>query len=332
MASRALADARQRLDVLERAHAEFFLRLESWQRLLGRDPDRIDLAEFISDLRGEIVRLSEEQVRAHRRETRLRLALVEAGARVPTEEVLVEALPEEVEHAGHPRPATEPPTPQVSLRDAVLARRHRHNAPAEVEAPTATPGALSMRDALEAATTPDHGEAALLAEVTGAAPDRAQTAARTLAERLGAAAAPAILVRLNAALDAEERAAWLAVLARTGGPVAEQAALRWSADEAWSVRAAAADALAALTEGEAQRAALERALTDPDARVRRRGALAAAQWLGKKAEPLVAPLLDDPSPGTRRLATTILRGASARRPGRALVSATTAKRSTPWST
>ncbi|MCA9550349.1 MAG: hypothetical protein KC933_09955 [Myxococcales bacterium] len=116
VASRALADARQRLDVLERAHAEFFLRLEAWQRLLGRDPDRIDLAEFISDLRGEIVRLSEEQVGAHRRETRLRLALVEAGARVPTEEVLVEALPEEVEHAGHPRPATEPPTPQVSLR------------------------------------------------------------------------------------------------------------------------------------------------------------------------------------------------------------------------
>jgi hypothetical protein len=358
VASRALADARQRLDVLERAHAAFFLRLESWQRLLGQDPDHVDLAEFISDLRAEIERLSEEQVRAHRRETRLRLALVETGARVPAEAALVAPLPEE-EATARRGP------PQVSLRDAVLGRRARRPADRSAarldvdrspsarvpaaDAPTAhapaaaapratpAPAGLVRKDAFDALETARPGpvadaHAGLLWEVAEASQDRALAAARTLAERVGAAAAPAVILRLNAAADPEAQVAWLGALARTAGPVAEQAALRCASDEVWSVRAAATDALAALTEGTARRDALRRALADPDARVRRRAALAAAQWLGRDAEPLVAPLLEDPSPGTRRLATTILRRASTRRVGQALAPALTPKRSPPWST
>lgn len=59
VARRALENARERLDGLERAQDRFFGRLVSWQSLTGADREQVDLAEFIAELRGEIVRLYE---------------------------------------------------------------------------------------------------------------------------------------------------------------------------------------------------------------------------------------------------------------------------------
>ena len=78
--ARALSAAQERLEVLERAHDRFFQRLVYWQQAVrDGDPEAVDMAEFISELRAEIVRLSSENMLAAMREENLRRSLETAG-------------------------------------------------------------------------------------------------------------------------------------------------------------------------------------------------------------------------------------------------------------
>ena len=123
VARRALENARERLDGLERAQDRFFGRLVSWQSLAGADREQVDLAEFIAELRGEIVRLSE----------RFDQEASAAEADAPALEV--------------PAPATEPPVePQVEPQPPGGAP------PSAVSAPSRPPAGVWARRLREAAS------------------------------------------------------------------------------------------------------------------------------------------------------------------------------------
>lgn len=353
--SRTLADVRARADGLERAHARFFLRMQEWQRLLGSDPDRIDLAEFIAELRADVVRLSGERELSLRREQRLRLALVEVGARLPKDTELETELPTPAARAPVASAAAvaaiagaqqlieslaeapRAPTPEAPLTpQPTAAPKPPPTAPigpaADLrEALKARMGQLSPADALSAFShlSPARQAAAqpLLLEVARASVDRALAAAHALTREDPEAATPAVLARLRQ--DGAHTEAWLGALAHCRGPLAISAVQPYLQADDWRVRAAATDTLLALAPESQTRAILDHALGDRDDRVRRRAALATQARLGRGAEALLHPLLDDPSAGTRRLVTTLLRG---RRPATVSAVVSPTRRTPPWST
>ena len=75
--SRALETARIRIHALERARERFFYKLVQWQRLIeNNERDNIDLAEFIAELRGEIMQLASENEKAEARALDLSKAML----------------------------------------------------------------------------------------------------------------------------------------------------------------------------------------------------------------------------------------------------------------
>ncbi|MEM7679170.1 MAG: hypothetical protein AAF449_24590, partial [Myxococcota bacterium] len=55
----SLREARERLEILEHAQVRFHARLTQWQRQVATAREDLDLAEFIAELRAEILRLSQ---------------------------------------------------------------------------------------------------------------------------------------------------------------------------------------------------------------------------------------------------------------------------------
>jgi len=354
VASRSLSDARERIDNLERAHARFFLRLAEWQRLLGSDPDRIDLAEFIAELRAEVVRLSGERDLSVRREQRLRLALVEVGAPLPADAALQAELPSPppasaaavaavagaqqlieslAQEAKAPQIATDASAPEAAQPPAEAAEAPPPTAPEATElraAVKARMGQLSPDDAGAAfAHLPEPVQTSaqpLLRELAQASTERALHAGVALARLDAEAAAPAIVARMRA--DGEPVQRWLAVLGKAAGPMARTAAFKAFDSPDGAIRATALETLLALSPDEAHTKLLTRGLDDRDAHVRRRAVLAAQSCLGRRAEPLLHALLDDADPATRRLVTTVLRGP---RPATASAVVSSTRRRSPWS-
>ena len=60
--AQALEEAQGRLNVLEHAQVRFHTRLTEWQRQVATDRQDLDLAEFIAELRAEILRLGQVNV------------------------------------------------------------------------------------------------------------------------------------------------------------------------------------------------------------------------------------------------------------------------------
>ncbi len=338
--SRALADARDRLDGLERSHARFFFRLEEWQQLLGTDPDRIDLAEFIAELRSDVIRLSGERDLSQHRERRLRLALVEAGGQVPTEPEFQSEPPRRAPPSATPtaqaEPLPTPPGPDLGSAAAVAAIKGAqqvinalHEDAAQTPEPVAAahpleprPAAEDLRAALKSrmahlneddgssafAHLPDELQARALPltqEVAMAPLDLAQSAARSLLALDAEAGVPAIVARMQQDGETEP---WLEVLSRSQGELAITVAERHMRSPTWRIRAASLQTLLALCDPQDHESILQRGLQDEHSHVRRRAALIAQAHYGREAEALLHPLLDDPCPGTRRLITTLLRG------------------------
>lgn len=324
--SRTLADARNRLDGLERSHARFFFRLEEWQQLLGTDPDRIDLAEFIAELRSDVIRLSGERDISQKREQRLRLALVEAGARVPTEPELQSTGPV---HASPPQPRVEVQPEPVELGSAAVVAAIKGaqqvlEALQETPEPAPAAPAADLRTALKsrmANLSKEDGASAfghlpqelqaralpLAQEVAMAPLDLAQSAARSLIALDPEAAAASIVARMQQ--DGETQL-WLETLSATQGELAITVAERHMQSTSWRIRIASMQSLLALRDPQDHESIVQRGLHDEHSHVRRRAALIAQAEFGRGAEALLHPLLDDPCPGTRRLVTTLLRGRS----------------------
>ncbi|MEL7368649.1 MAG: hypothetical protein AAFN74_07050, partial [Myxococcota bacterium] len=103
----ALREARERLEILEHAQVRFHARLTQWQRQVATAREDLDLAEFIAELRAEILRLSQVN-RALRHELSTR---PETGEHAP---VAMAPLAHPADTALHQRPTTMDETPRPS--------------------------------------------------------------------------------------------------------------------------------------------------------------------------------------------------------------------------
>jgi hypothetical protein len=119
----------------------------------------------------------------------------------------------------------------------------------------------------------------------------------------------ALIADLMAAESAPRRADLLLQLGRSGDERAHGMIRPWTESLEPSVRAAAYEALGRLLERAPERLEpyLRTGLADPDARVRRRVALAAATARGLTPRRLLEPLKEDPDPQVRRVVREVLR-------------------------
>ena len=298
-----LAEARQKLEA-GRAERERWLSEMIAQARSG-DEAPAALAQFISELRGEIIALRDRQKHSD--------ALLEkAGIAPPTREPSQPPPP-------LPRRESEPVEQARQLwaegriggtQDAELAQRAApvqvHTSPFAAPLPRAEPYVLynlprPPRDPPAPAAHEGGGVAAraladqCLRNLTAAEPSRREQAARHLAAVPLAAAAPVLASALGAESDPKARAQMARALAACGGEgAAEMVAQLQATHEPPLVRLAAAEALCMLPAR--ARTALVGAAQDPSPAVRRRAAALAAS---EGFDDLLAQLSSDPDASVR---------------------------------
>ena len=323
----SLGRLRMRVEELRTSREMVLARVSEWTRLVrDDDPEAADLAEFIAELRGEILELDRRGTTAESREALLRERLARLGvdpdgdpaedahsvARAlsgsPEADEYAEEAPEEAAEAE----VTELAAAQVVATEAEAAETLAPAAPEEAiasEAPAdPTRYAPATRPAVAAAASPPRSgtpepQTNLLQglEQASAHPEpRAATASNApLAAELAAANAPGL------------RAELLLRLGRSGDLSVVEAILPWTGWTEPTVRAAAYEALGRLLEKdpEALEPHLRAGLADPDARVRRRVVLTAATARKLALRPLLATLLEDPDAQVRRVVREVMRQA-----------------------
>lgn len=295
---RALEHARERVASLERARESFFARLIEWQQLARADD--VDLAEFIAELRSEIMTLAARNEEAAVREEQL-LEQIER-AEIPEEE------------------GAEVVTPLFLAAAPEPSERPRRTAPAAHGI-----GLDEARSALDGIPGEARRQRAqrLAGELTTPKKETRLGAARALVEAAGKHAAPALVATLRLAAENDERIALLALLGKTGeARVADAAIASVLEDPDPYVRAAALEAGVQLF-GDAPeriRQLAEVGLTDADARVRRRTILALKARV-RDSVVLLVPLIEDEDPQTRRAVCAALAGETGPAARRALLAA-----------
>ncbi|HET7784378.1 MAG TPA: hypothetical protein VFL36_00255 [Myxococcales bacterium] len=235
------------------------------------------LAQFISELRAEIIALRDHQKKCE--------ALL-AGAGIPLPELEV----------------SQPP-PVVRREPEPVQEARRMLAEGRLAAPEAQAAQLELPPPQKLGAAAHALADQCLRTLTSADPQRREQAARHLAASPLGAAAPALATALGAELDPRVRAQLARALAACGGDGAAEivAALQSPAEPAL-VRMAALDALCALPAR--ARAAVEAAALDPTPAVRRRAAaLAACEGLAD----LVARLAHDGDASVRAAAAAAQR-------------------------
>jgi hypothetical protein len=332
VSDRTVARLRERVEELVASREVVLTRVAEWQQLIRRDgPEAADLSEFLAELRREILDLEHRAVSGDAREAVLRERLARAGLdpdempeelrrpqetgapRAPAHDGAAAARPERAVEAANDvasREGSEAPEGEVARDDQVPDRSEGPEATAapDVEAPEvvgASPAA--------AATDPVDGTPETeAAEALGAVADEGRPPTGDRSESLRAELRDAGGPTLQADL--------LLQLGRSGDARAVETIRPWTASPEPSVRAAAYESLGRLLERtpSSLEPHLRRGLADPDARVRRRVALAAATARGVAADALLDPLRDDPDPQVRRVIRQVLRqGPSTGREGRA---------------
>ena len=216
-AQRALEVARDRIAILESGRERFFAKLIHWQQMSGERANP-ELAEFIAELRSEISRLSSDNAALAERERCLRDELDALRSREELPAPVPEPSPPSEIRAPLPVARVEPPHEVLPpLRGAA----------SELPVPSGAPATLpELRAQLRAALAGSaraHSGDMLLFELFGANAALRRAAARSLLQLAGVEAAPALLLALHAAIEPQERAELLDLLARTGSPIARAA-------------------------------------------------------------------------------------------------------------
>ena len=296
-----LAEARQKIEA-GRAERERWLGEMIAQARSG-DEAPAALAQFISELRGEIIALRDRQQQSD-------ALLVRAGIAPPAQEPSQPPAP-------LPRREPEPVEQARQLwaegriggtEDAALAQRAApvHTSHFAAPLPRAEAHVLyNLLDAPGAPPAPAAHEGAgvaaraladqCLRNLTAPEPSRREQAARHLAAVPMGAAAPVLASALGAESDSKARAQMARALAACGGEgAAEMVAQLQSTHEPPLVRLAAAEALCTLPSR--ARTALVCAAQDPAPAVRRRAAALAAS---EGFDDLLAQLSSDPDASVR---------------------------------
>ena len=315
LTDRTVARLRARVEELVSSREVLLTRVAEWQQLIRKgEPEAADLSEFLAELRSEILDLERRNVTSDAREAVLRERLARAGI----DPVAVGAPePEDGAEQGEAETADIAVTQVV---EAGAGEADGHDADtAEIDAPGAAAAAFE-----EAGIEPHTAEADFPHQDESADDEEPAEPVRASdpGEHLDPAAAhapdtsgPALASR-TAALIAELRGTGAAALqadlllrlGRSGDAGAAAAIRPWTESSEPSVRAATYEALGRLLERspDALQAHLRAGLGDPDARVRRRVALATATARGLAAHTLLDPLREDPDPQVRRVVRQVL--------------------------
>jgi hypothetical protein len=310
--SRALDQARERIEAMERARESFFARLIEWQKL-SRAED-VDLAEFIAELRGEIARLASENEAALQREQVLRQALsvppvAGEALEIPRFLAIPSALPagENESRKGGKQEKNIHSDPAF-LSSCLPPEKNGRGGPSRL--PREPSMAVGLEDARGALMSLDNEvkrarASQLIGELAVASTEARVSAARHLVDAAGELAAPALIAAVRIARTDDERIAFLEQLGRTQSQLAHVAIDGALEDPNPFVRAAAIEAKLALARPEELEIVAQVGLTDRDPRVRRRAVLA-LQAMAADVTHLIVPVLSDPDPQTRRIACAAL--------------------------
>jgi len=304
---RTVERLRERVDELLATRETLLTRIAEWQFLIREDgPEALDLSEFLSDLRREIIDLEYRTTLGDARERHLRQRLADAG---------IDPEAEADRRAGPDRPTaadSEPiPTAVTEVRPTVDVETPVEPRPATVPPPSENGTGPTTRE--DAAPTPS--VTADPRPARAVPPARAPSPAPTPAP--ASAARPETDALVEALLSAGTpgaRADMLLRLGKAGDARAVAAVVPWMDSAESSVRAAAYEAVGRLLEPDpvGLEPHVRAGLADPDARVRRRVALSAATSRKLDARPLLEPLVDDPDPQVRRVVREVLRQAPTR--------------------
>ncbi len=339
---RTVARLRERVEELVASRETLLTRIAQWQQLIREDAtEAADLSEFLAELRREILDLEHESAVSDAREAALRQRLASAGIdpeRTPPEEtpepiVVAEAEPEsEIAVELEPEPVAEvPPEPVAATETEPAAEAALELEPEpesemepleEVDAEEEVVASAAPEDVADVEALEDldaEVEAATDAEPVAATepepvadPDREagsepDVESEPAIEPLGNRAAQ-LVAELEGTRPPARQADLLLQLGRSGDRTVVGTVRSWTDSAEPSVRAAAYEALGRLLERSPSELEphVRMGLTDPDARVRRRVALAAATARGLSAHELLDPLREDPDPQVRRVIRQIL--------------------------
>ena len=301
---RTLARLRWRVEDLAATRETLLTRVAEWQQLIRTEgPDAADLSEFLAELRREILELEHRNVTSDAREMILRQRLAMAGIDPdsepePLEPPVVETdvAPELTEDIVGAVEADEQEHPVAAVQTNEQEEPADLAQPAEQEQPVALAQPAEPEPTVET-EAPHEQEPTVESEAP--APHVSEPRSRT----------DALIADLMAAESAPRRADLLLQLGRSGDEHAHTMIRPWTESLEPSVRAAAYEALGRLLERSPERLEphLRTGLVDPDARVRRRVALATATARGLTPRRLLEPLKEDPDPQVRRVVREVLR-------------------------
>jgi hypothetical protein len=313
----ALARLRSRVEELRTSRDLVLTRVAEWARVVREEePDAADLAEFIAELRGEVMQLERRSMASEAREEALRDRLVRLGVEPsgdPARDAVsmeqnapheVDTAPVEAPMASFPEqnalPQSAPASPTPAPRRTRAAEAASATRATAVPEPAATPvhsRRAPQTDLLQNMDGPARTEAPAARHPDALATDHDRT--DVLFDELAAANAPGL------------RAELLLKLGRGGDIRAIDAIRPWTGWAEYAVRAAAYEALIKLLERHPTELEphLRAGLADSDARVRRRVVLATATARKLALRSLLGPLKEDPDPQVRRVVREVLRQA-----------------------
>ncbi len=307
VSDRTVARLRERIEELVSSRETLLTRIAEWQQLIREDgPEAADLSEFLAELRREILDLEHQNVVGSAREHALRERLAMAG---------IDPDRGDPEPAPAPEPPAEPASPPLDGPEAtawsVSEEETASVGPVETgPAPEAEETrAIDPSEEPEEAREPeDLEEADGLREVPTRVPPSGWHASPP-------GRSDALLAELRETGVPALQADLLLRLGRSGDAGIADVVHPWTESPEPSVRAAAYEALGRLLDRvpDTLEIHLRRGLADPDARVRRRVALAAGTARGLSSRALLDPLQEDPDPQVRRVVRQVLRQSGAAR-------------------
>jgi hypothetical protein len=273
-------DTKARAETLESAHERLFKKLFEWHSLVqSGSPEAVDLAEFIAELRAEVLSLERLLARSEAREAALSAILRSAGFEPDTESQIVSAAEQPMVVSG-----SESYPPQERF-DSDLT------------------GILEGCKAADRVLV----EQFLRELLAGGATADPLTAGR-LMEMLGHRAAPFVASLAFGIQNAEARSAMVWQLGNAADPLSAPVVTRFLSDASALVRACALDVVVKLKTDQPQDLLVQirEKLSDSDVWVRRRALIHTAALRGVDPGPLCSPLLSDPDAKIRNLACAAL--------------------------
>ena len=280
----ALREARDRLEVLEHAQVRFHTRLTEWQRQVATERQDLDLAEFIAELRAEVLRLGQANAA-------LRSQLEEAPASLstPPEPALSEA--------------TALPAPSVVQEGSTETSATQVPAPADEARRPAPPSRLDPQTSVPHDPHGPHDPrlAPAIEGLWSADPAVRRRSAASLSQNNCDEARRALATALPLAEGLEEQIHLLSQLGRAGGLDDEDAILPYLQHDNPTVRATALNTTSAV-------ALVEQCAADSDPYVRRRALIRWAQLAPDSARSGLTKAIHDADPGVRRAACAALAG------------------------